>query len=207
MLTRPMLRTVVATVALALGSAEAFAQAPAATPETSPPAPGISAVSAPKGADDMTGSIGFGVGVIPNAQLAGTNGEVAVKYWWSDKIAFVPALIFTLTKPTGMDTAWVFNPEAVALYVPFQSTSTRLLVGGGLGISLSKLMPMLQPDTTFEIYLPIQAGVEHFFTRWFSLGIAARTRLFDYAKTGGVSTTSFAIDSTSLLGSLFFYTD
>jgi hypothetical protein len=155
----------------------------------------------------MTGSIGFGVGVIPNAQLAGTNGEVAVKYWMSDKIAIVPALIFSLTKTTGVDTAWVFNPEAVALYVPFRSTTTRLLVGGGVGVSLSKLMPMLQPDTTFEVYLPIQGGVEHFFTRWFSMGIAARTRLFDYAKTGGASTTGFAINSTSLLGSLFFYTD
>ena len=37
----------------------------------------VVAIVAPKAPDDMTGSIGFGVGVIPNAQLAGTTGQVA----------------------------------------------------------------------------------------------------------------------------------
>jgi hypothetical protein len=165
-----------------------------------------SAMAAPKAADDMTGSVGFGVGVIPNNQLVGTTGQVAIKYWMSDVLAIVPALNFTLTKAMNVDAAWVFNPEAVVLFVPIRSTSTRLLVGGGLGFGVSK-NPAISTDTTFEIYLPIQAGVEHFFTRWFSMGIAARTRLVDYTKTGTPYTFNVAINTASLLGSLFFYTD
>jgi hypothetical protein len=155
----------------------------------------------------MTGSLGFGVGVTPSVQLVGTSGQVAVKYWSTDTLAFVPALNFTLSKSMGQSAAWLFNPEFVVLFVPFKGTSTRLLVGGGLGVSLSKTMPAIVNNTTFEIYLPIQAGVEHFFTRWFSMGIAARTRLFDYTKTGTPYTMNFSINSASLLGSLFFYTD
>jgi hypothetical protein len=191
----------------------AFAQDPGGAP---PPAAGgtvaatTANLAAPKGADDMTGSLGFGVGVIPNAQLVGTSGQVAVKYWMKDTLAIVPALNFTLTKVTGSSTGWAFSPEGVALFVPFQSTSTRLLVGGGLGISLSKAAtPSGAPssDTVFRIYLPIQAGVEHFFTRWFSTGIAARTNFVDYTKVGSTNQFGMSINTASLLGSLFFYTD
>ena len=210
----PTVRTLASAVAgLSLIAFPAFAQDPgAALSSGAAPSGGgsstISALSGPKGADDMTGSLGFGIGVIPNAQLAGTNGQVAVKYWMHDTLAIVPALNFNITKVTGTDTSWEFNPEVVALFVPFRSTSTRLLVGGGLGFSVGKTPPVTaMTDTTFHIYLPIQAGVEHFFTRWFSTGIAARTNLFDYTKTGTPYSMSIAIDSAALLGSLFFYTD
>jgi hypothetical protein len=206
-----------AVLGLLLSSLPAFAQEPPAPPPPPPPAeavppaavtgpPVASAMTAPKSADDMTGSLGFGVGVIPNAQLIGTTGQVAVKYWMSDMLAIVPALNFTLTKAMGTDAAWVFNPEAVVLFVPFRSTATRFSLGGGLGFGLSK-NPGISSDTTIEVYLPIQAGVEHFFTRWFSMGIAARTRLVDYTKTGTPYTFNMAINTASLLGSVFFYTD
>src|SRR5258708_1021864 len=90
----------------------AFAQDPGAPP---PAAGGTVAataanLAAPKGANDMTGSLGFGVGVVPNAQLAGTNGQVAIKYWMRDTLAIVPALNFSLTKNPGFNTAWAVNP-------------------------------------------------------------------------------------------------
>jgi hypothetical protein len=210
----PTVRTLALAIAgLLLTALPALAQDPGAAPAAGATPPGavsstVSALSAPKGPDDMTGSLGFGVGVIPNAQLAGTNGQVAVKYWMRDTLAIVPALNFNITKATGTDTSWVLNPEVVALFVPFKSTSTRLLVGGGLGLSVGKAPPVTaMTDTTFHVYLPIQAGVEHFFTRWFSTGIAARTNLFDYTKTGTPYSMSIAINSAALLGSLFFYTD
>ena len=114
-----------------------------------------------------------------------------------------PSLVFDITKPAGPGsmTAWQFSPQAVILFVPFRSTSTRLLVGGGLGIRLQKTPPAA---TQVEFYIPIQAGVEHFFTRWFSMGIAAQFHLIDYRKD---TEFRFSIDTTQLLGSLFFYTD
>jgi hypothetical protein len=196
----------------------AFAQVPppaAAPPPPPPPAaeapppPVVAAPMAPapmpRSADDMTGSIGFGVGVIPNMQLVGTNGQVAIKYWVQDNLALVPALNLGISKSMGTDAAWVFNPEVVVLYTPFKVASTRFQIGGGLGFGVGKTPPAT--DTAFTLNLPIQGGVEHFFTRWFSMGIAARTNLFQYTKLGDAWTTSIAINTTSLLGQLFFYTD
>ena len=90
--------TLAAIGGLLLGAMPASAQDQNAPPGGTPPtttgstASTASAISAPKAADDMTGSLGFGVGVIPNVQLVGTSGQVAIKYWWSDTLAFVPAL-------------------------------------------------------------------------------------------------------------------
>jgi hypothetical protein len=99
-------------------------------------------------------------------------------------------------------TTWDFSPSAIVLFVPFRSTSTRFEVGGGLGISIGKTPPRTSTDVRF--FVPIQAGVEHFFTRWFSTGIAAQSFLIDYQKdiSFGVHINTF-----QLLGSLFFYTD
>jgi hypothetical protein len=61
-----------------------------------------------------------------------------------------------------------------------------------------------------KIYLPISAGVEHFFTRWFSMGILMTDRLVDYGKQGDSWTLNVSIDnsrSLSMVGFLFFYTD
>jgi hypothetical protein len=172
-------------------------------PSTSVPPP-MQALAAPKSGDDMTGSLGFGVGVAGGTTaLVRTLDSVALKYWLNDALAIVPLLAFNYTKPSGGgDAAWVFNPEAVVLYTPFRTTSTRFSLGGGIGFSVGKTPPA--PNTAVSIYVPIQAGVEHFFTRWFSLGIAARTRLIDYEKDQFFAST---INTTAFLGQLFFYTD
>jgi hypothetical protein len=202
-----------AAAAMLLGAA-----APAFAQENPPPSangsvpPPMQAVSAPKGSDDMTGSLGFGVGLATSANSLLTvapGNSVAIKYWLSDFLAVSPSLSFNITKPTppgGMspatDTRWAFNPAAVVLFVPFRSTTTRFSVGGGLGIRLSKTPP---GDTAVAFFIPIQAGVEHFFARWFSVGIAAQSNLFSYQKDTQVQI--LGIDTTQLLGQLFFYTD
>ena len=171
-------------------------------------APG--AMAAPKSADDMTGSVGFGIGVGGSSQLlssAFADGaglkQVAVRYWTSDTFVLQPALFFALNKTSMVDANWTLSPEIVALFVPIRGQSTRMLMGGGLGIVLNKTPPN---DVTFMFYLPIQAGVEHFFTRWFSLGLAARTNFFQMA-TGDPWNIQMAVANTSLMGSAFIYTD
>ena len=109
-----------------------------------------------------------------------------------------------------MDTpaGWNVAPQVVVLFVPFAATSTRFLIGGGLGFSVTKVSGAM--DTGIGVNVPIQAGVEHFFARWFSMGIAAGTNLFSYqrlAVPGNPWALAFSIDTASLLGSLFFYTD
>ena len=161
-----------------------------------------------KSAHDMTGSLGFGVGVIANPQLIGTSGTVSIKYWMKDTLALVPSLNFAFTKAMDTPAGWNVAPRVVVLFVPFAATSTRFLVGGGLGFSVSKVSGAMQ--TGIGVNVPIQAGVEHFFARWFSMGIAAGTNLFTYQRQGIPGTPwsmAFSINTASLLGSLFFYTD
>jgi hypothetical protein len=212
-MTRSLLRfpTIAATAAATLlcVAAPAFAQeSPPPTAASVPPP--MRAMAAPKGTEDMTGSLGFGVGVAAGTQtLITTQDVVALKYWLTDVLAVSPSFNFSVTKPNvpnappgANDTRWNFDPSVVVLFVPFRSTSTRLLVGGGLGFHLGKTPP--GTNTEVGIFLPITAGVEHFFTRWFSLGIAAQSRLIDYQKDIHFAST---IDTTSFVGSLFFYTD
>jgi hypothetical protein len=210
-MTRSIFHALSMTAAAAMllcAAAPAFAQDP--PPASSVPPP-MQAMSAPKGSDDMTGSIGFGVGVAAGAQtlIAPINDTVAIKYWLSDVLAVSPGLTFRIVKPTppgGMspqtDTQWNFSPSATVLFVPFRSTTTRFEVGGGLAISLSKNPPA---DTAIAFGIPLQAGVEHFFARWFSMGIAAGSNLFTYEKN--VQVRIFDINTTRLVGQLFFYTD
>jgi hypothetical protein len=212
-MTRSLVRTVLGSLAVSASAAAILlgAAAPAYAQDqrsaTSVPPP-MQAMAAPKGSEDMTGSIGFGVGVANSAasilQVAPGN-LVALKYWLSDVLAVSPALRFNIFKPAtppGAMTTWDFSPSAVVLFVPFRSTSTRLEVGGGLGISIGKVPG--NPDTQVHIFVPLQAGVEHFFTRWFSLGIAVASNLIDYQKDVGFG---IHINTTDLLGQLFFYTD
>ncbi len=200
--------------------AQSTGEAPSAEPPPPPPPPPpaaetTSALPAPmapmamaKSAHDMTGSLGFGVGVTANPQLIGTNGTVAIKYWMRDTLALVPSLNFTLAKAMDTPAGWNVAPQVVVLFVPFAATSTRLLIGGGLGFNVSKTSGAM--DTAIGVNIPIQAGVEHFFARWFSMGIAAGSNLFSFqrlATMGNPWTMAFSINTASLLGSLFFYTD
>jgi len=165
---------------------------------------------APKVAEDMGGSVGFGLGVIPGNTLVTTDKVVSVKVWTSDSMAIVPSLNFMYSKPKDVDATWNLAPEVVLLFVPWKTTSTRFELGGGIGFGVGKAAPMVvgtTTDTAFEIHLPVQAGVEHFFAHWFSMGIAARMNLFDFNKIGDAQTVSFNINSTALLGQVFFYTD
>ena len=208
-MTRPSLRSLAlcasAAATLLCAAAPAFAQ------ESPPPLaavpPPMQAMTAPKGTDDMTGSLGFGVGVVAGTSLIVPGSSVALKYWLSDVLAVSPSLIFDVTKPNGQTTGWTFNPQAVVLFVPFRSTSTRFSAGGGLGIRLAKAsVPngLPSPNTQVQFVVPIQAGVEHFFTRWFSMGIAASFPFITYSKDDRFA---IAINTTTLAGSLFFYTD
>jgi hypothetical protein len=186
---------------------------PAETPPPPPPpVVSLAAVEAVKAADDMTGSIGFGVGVAQNAELLGTTADVAIKYWMHDNLALVPQLDFALRNQSqGVGTTWALVPQLQVLFVPFKSTSTRLEIGGGLGFAIAKTVS--GGDTSFAVAIPITAGVEHFFTRWFSMGIAVSENFFTYSHpgNGAPNTTTFTLDSgasgTVLAGSLFFYTD
>jgi hypothetical protein len=162
--------------------------------------------AAPRSMNDMTGALGFGVGLVNNIELVGTSPNVALKYWMHDNLAISPALNFNVTKNMGANTVWNFTPSVVALWVPWQSTATRLEVGGGIGLNVGKT-PAGATDTTFGVILPIQGGVEHFFTRWLSAGIAASSTLFSYTKTGTPWQMAFQVNTAQLAGSLFFYTD
>jgi hypothetical protein len=104
----------------------------------------------------------------------------------------------------GTGATWHFAPAAQVFFVPFRSTATRLEVGGGLGFLVGKTNPANNASTAVNIFVPIHAGVEHFFTRWFSLGIAAQTNLIDYQKDVQFAS---SINTTTFVGQLFFYTD
>lgn len=220
---RSLILTAPAAATLLCVATPAFAQEsppPVAAAAAIPPP--MQAMAAPKGMEDMTGSLGFGVGVQAGmTTLVSPVDVVAVKYWLSDVLAVVPSLSFQILKPNppgGMapatDTRWNFTPSAILLFVPFRSTSTRFSVGGGLGFGLGKTPPAT--NTSVRIYVPIQAGVEHFFTRWFSMGIAARANLISYSKDNEFSSAITTIQSennsgnglnAAAVGQLFFYTD
>ena len=219
-------------VASILGAAlPAFAQAPAPAPMYAPaPAPMVAAaapepmlvmpvtpVLAPKASDDMTGSVGLGVGVGAgtgaNSTLITTNNTIAIKYWMSDAMAIVPRLVFTMSKAKAATagaaagpTQWEFNPEVLASFVLLKGASTRLTAGAGLGIDLSKNY-ISTNDVTIGINVPIELGVEHFFTRWFSMGVAVHENFLSYKKTGGAYNFDLSLSTPVYMGSLFIYTD
>jgi len=79
-----------------------------------------------------------------------------------------------------------------------------------VGNDLSGPVGSKPSDTAVEIFLPISAGVEHFFAKWFSMGILVTDRLVDYGKQGDAWALNVSIDNTrsmTMVGFLFFYTD
>jgi hypothetical protein len=225
-----------ATTAIAslLGAAlPAFAQAPAPAPMYAPapapapmmaPAPApepaavmpVAPVMAPQAADDMTGSLGFGTGVIAGTSLATIDGSVFMKYWLSDAMSIVPRLSLTMSKAKvppateAGDATWGFQPSVLANFVLLKGASTRLDAGVGLGLSLAKNQAPAtagSTDTYIGLFIPVQMGVEHFFTRWFSMGVATGFSFFSFAKQGDAWAMNLEISNVNSIGSLTFYTD
>jgi hypothetical protein len=169
-------------------------------------------VMAPKASDDMTGSVGFGVGVVAGANtlIAPNTGNLMMKYWMSDALAIVPKLALSINKSKGFDTTWGFAPSVLADFTLLKGASTRLSAGLGLGLEFAKNQPpaaATSTDTYINIFVPVQIGVEHFFTRWFAMGIAANFDFLNYKKQGDGWSFGLSANNTSYLGSLFFYTD
>jgi hypothetical protein len=190
-------------------AAPALAQAPAPAPEAMVPAAPMV-----KAADDMTGAVGFGVGVAAGAQtLIAPNNVLFAKYWLDDTLAIVPQLTLGITKAkTGGvsgNTGWDFSPQVLALYVPWKATSTRLSVGAGLGLSLYKYRPgSTSTETHIGFNIPIYAGVEHFFARWFSMSVGMADDFFRYTKDGpDAYTLKVGVNTLLFQGLLTFYTD
>jgi len=221
-----------------LGAAlPAFAQAPAPAPMYAPapamapgmaPPPGqevavipVAPVMAPRAADDMTGSVGFGVGVSTGTSLvAADTANLMVKYWMSDAMSLMPRLALNITKVKGGSTQWQFSPSVLANFNLLKGASTRFDAGLGLGLALAKNYTPIDighgrttfagADTTatyIALYVPVQLGVEHFFTRWFSMGIAANFDFLRFEKQGSPWQLKLEVSDVTYLGSLFFYTD
>jgi hypothetical protein len=244
-MTRRLSLISVTALASLLGAAlPAFAQAPAPAPMYAPPPPPppmmapapapemmpvmpVAPVMAPKAADDMTGSVGLGVGIVAgstgvdattgnstgNILIAPDTGNLMLKYWMSDAMAIVPRLTLTMAKSNSgvpgaasSATGWVFNPEVLASFVLLKGASTRLTAGAGVGIYLSKNI-ISNVNTTIGLNIPIELGVEHFFARWFSMGIAIHDQFIAYNKTGDAYSFGLSVNTLSYMGSLFFYTD
>ena len=222
-----------------LGAAlPAFAQAPAPAPMYAPapapapmmaPAPApesaavmpVAPVMAPIAADDMTGSVGVGVGVIAGTDLLTIDGgNLMMKYWMSDAIAILPRLdLFMTHTKDAANTPWQFAPSVLADFILLKGASTRLDAGLGLGLALAKNMTAIDighrspsfagdPTATYlGVFVPVQIGVEHFFTRWFSMGAAANFDFLRFEKQGTPWQFSLEVSNVTFLGSLFIYTD
>jgi hypothetical protein len=219
-------------VASILGAAlPAFAQAPAPAPMYAPaPAPApmyapplvqepmlvipVAPVMAPRAADDMTGSVGFGTGVLAGTSLVVPDtGVLMLKYWMSDAMAIIPRLDLAIHKQQNVTAGWRFAPSVLADFTLLKGASTRLSAGLGLGLLFAKnqAAPLFaggdQTATQIEIFVPAQIGVEHFFARWFSMGIAANFKFIDFQKQGTPWTFDVAVNNVNFLGSMFIYTD
>jgi hypothetical protein len=173
-------------------------------PPPPPPPPPVTAPSATVTSDNMSGQIGVGVGVVAGTEFIKPDTTVALRYWINDSLALAAQLKFSINKVEGSDTSWSFSPAAMILFSPLKVVSTRLLIGVGLGESNVKNPPA---DTTYGLTVPISLGVEHFFTKWFAMGIAMQNDLIKYDYNGSKSSFALSFDSTKYGGSLFFYTD
>ena len=199
---------------LASAQAQDQATAPGPAPAWSPP-PAV----APPVSDNMSGQLGIGVGVGAGTDLVQTkDAEINMKYWLSDVLSVMPQLALGVFTTSGLSTGYKIAPAALVLYCPWKTTSTRLSVGGGLGLDFEKIPnrtttpPTIPPNATIGITLPIYVGVEHFFTKWFSMGIAVQNDFLAYKKIGPYHSFDFGLDTTvttatRAVGFLFFYTD
>ena len=217
--------------AYAPAPAPAYAPAPAPAPMYAPaPAPmmapalepaavmPVAPIVVPRSPDDMTGSVGFGVGVVDGGSLIKpTTTEVAMKYWMSDVMALVPRLEIGLGKVKDADATWGLRLGALASFVLLKGASTRLALGVGLGFGVSKLpvtttgptgpVTAVPADARLEIAVPVQLGVEHFFTRWFSMGLGAGFDAINFWKQGEPFGVNVSVNNVRYMGSLFIYTD
>lgn len=230
--TRISLTSLTAAACLLGAAAPAFAQAPAPAPMyapapmMAPPPPAMAPaagdpsavmpaapVVVPRAPDDMTGSVGFGVGINAGTTtlITPSTTNLMMKYWMSDSMALVPRLVLSINKASGGgDTAWTFAPEVTAQFVLLKGASTRLTGGAGLGLAFAKGQApaaTTSTDTFIGIYVPVQLGVEHFFTRWFSMGIGTSFDFLNYQKQGDGWNLGIDLDNVTYMGSLFFYTD
>jgi hypothetical protein len=182
----------------------------------------------------MSGQLGLGVGVTAGANtLIQPGATINLKYWLSDALAIMPQLQLKMSKQNGTDINWAASPSAIVLYCPLKTTSTKLSVGGGLGATFAKwgavppvtvpaAAPPVPPDLaqtpaaapSSDVYiavrLPIYVSVEHFFTKWFSMGVALQDDLVSYGKQGDVWRFDVSLDTVNTVtaaGFLFFYTD
>lgn len=210
--------------------APAPVMAPAMAPPPMVPAPEavmpVAPIVAPKAADDMSGSMGFGVGVIGGTSLVVPDtGNLMMKYWLNDAMALVPRLFITATKSKGQDMAWALAPAVLADITLLKGASTRFSLGIGFGFLFAKnraatatdpgvenqpLQGTLAGDpkaTKIAVYIPTTLNVEHFFTRWFSMGVGADFNLLQYQKQGDPWNFAFELSNIRYMGSMFFYTD
>jgi hypothetical protein len=195
-----------------------MAPAPMPMPEAAPVMPVAPMVAAPRAADDMTGSVGFRIGV--GASIGGTGTatgtstatslvtadttRVAMKYYLSDAMAIMPDLVLKVSKTKDADAVWSFNPSVLAMFNLLKGASTRFDGGVGLGLQIGKTPPA---DTSFGLNIPVALNVEHFFTRWFSMGLGTKFDLINFYKPGDSWTMKFEVSNVNYWGSLFFYTD
>lgn len=242
--TRSYLLTTTALASIVGAAVPAFAQAPApaqmyapAPMYAPPPAPApmvapapmqepmpvmpVAPMMAPRAADDMTGSVGFGVGVIAGANdlVKPDVGNLFMRYFLSDSMSIVPKLTIAMTKQKDQDAAWAVAPEVSALFTLLKGASTRFDAGLGLGLEFGKFMAapvqihdMGAPSTTIDkvyvaIYVPVTLGVEHYFTRWFAMGIWASSPVLAFGKQGDPWQFNVNINNTNYLGTLTFFTD
>lgn len=206
-----------------LGSAQAQPAGAPPVMDTTPPSTPMMASPAPMASDSMAGQLGFGAGVTAGTSFIVPGATLNMKYWLSDVLAVMPTVALKMYKIKDIDTHWAIAPGALVLYCPWKTTSTRLSVGGGLALTFAKWGTAAGPpalgttptgapvtDTYIGIALPIYAGVEHFFTKWFSMGIGVQDNFLQYGKQGDGWAMGVSIDnvnSITALGFLFFYTD
>jgi len=212
-------------MAPAMPPAMAPMPAPAPAPEVVMPA---APVVAPKAADDMSGSIGFGVGIIGGTDnlVKPDTGNLMMKIWLNDAIALMPFVGLQLTKQKDNDALWGTDIGALAEFTIIKGASTRFSVAAGLRETNRKVIDTSDPTidvatTTYSLGIPARLNVEHFFTRWFSVGLGAGFNVLSFTyksieatmKSSGLSqdTSSWSvgcdINNLTYLGSLFFYTD
>jgi hypothetical protein len=130
-----------------------------------------------------------------------------LKWWLNDAFVLSPRISLGLSKTNGDDTtAWHFAPEVLASFGLIKGASTRLSLGVGLGFYVGQAAGA-NTETDIVFYLPVELSVEHFFTRWFAMGIAIHERFIEYSKSGDTYGLAMKLDTLSYMGSLFFYTD
>jgi hypothetical protein len=179
----------------------------------------VAPVVAPKAADDMSGSVGFGVGVVAGTDLLTIkSSDLSMKYWVNDAMALIPKLNFNLGKAKDQDASWNLAPSLLAEFGLIKGASTRFNAAIGLGLGFGKTpatttivngTPVTtgSDDVKIQLFVPAGLNVEHFFTRWFSMGMGAYFNLIDFTKQGEGWSLGMNVNNLNYVGSLFIYTD